>query len=458
MGRKPLPVNVSRANPGPKAPAPRAQSATETNPRRTDGSRLRLKVLAVLLLIGAGGALYLAYEQFRVIRLARAVRQSFAARRIAESREPVRRWLTIQPNAAEAHYYKAWAAMAADQLGEAFEEIDQAGKLGFDRALLDCLSAIGQSRTERFNEAEPILEQAFTEHREPRDMVAKQLARIYLSTYRLDLAAKAIEQWRTLAPEDPQPYMWSNEVVARSEDEPAIAIQNYRAALERDPNLDKARLGLAQQLGKARRYDEAEQEYRIYLKRKPDDPTALLGLGRNAFLQGDIDGARRFFESAVKANPRQSDALKELGQIDLRLGRFQQACKSLELLTQIDPFDPEARYTYAQSLKLSGDDAHARVELAHAARLRKENDEIVDLRNALVKEPNNLSARFQVTKWMFEHGHQDEGLKWTKEILRADPRHVPTHKLLAEYHAKQGDAGLASYHRVMATAGQDTGR
>jgi tetratricopeptide (TPR) repeat protein len=458
MGRKPIPVNVSQASAGAKDRAATATLAAEGKPRRPHGRRLRVKVFAVLIVIGAAGALYLTYEHFRVIRLARAVRQSFAARHIAESRALLQRWLAIQPGSAEAHYYKAWAAMAADQLGEAFQEIEQAGKLGYDQTSLDCLSAIGQSRTERFNEAEPGLEQAFREHREPKDMVAKELARIYLSTYRLEAAASAIEQWRTLAPEDPQPYMWSNEVLARSDDEPAIAIQNYRAALERDPNLDKARLGLAQQLGKARRYDEAEQEYRTYLKHKPDDSTALLGLGRNAFLQGDIDAARKYFESAVKANPRQSDALKELGQIDLRLGRFQQACETLERLTQIDPFDAEARYTYAQALKLSGDDTRARVELAQAARLRKENDEIVDLRNALVKEPNNLNARFQVTKWMFDHGHRDEGLKWTKEILRADPRHVPTHKLLAEYYATQGDAGLASYHRVMATAGQDTGR
>ena len=50
---------------------------------------------------------------------------------------------------------------------------------------------------------------------------------------------------------------------------------------------------------------------------------------------------------------------------------------------------------------------------------------------------------------------QDEGLKWTREILRADPRHVPTHRLLAEYYGKQGNAGLANYHRVMASAAQD---
>ena len=66
-------------------------------------------------------------------------------------------------------------------------------------------------------------------------MVAKELARIYLSSYRLERAAGAIERWRALAPEDPEPYLWSNEILARSDAEPAIPIQNYRAALDATP-------------------------------------------------------------------------------------------------------------------------------------------------------------------------------------------------------------------------------
>jgi predicted Zn-dependent protease len=113
------------------------------------------------------------------------------------------------------------------------------------------------------------------------------------------------------------------------------------------------------------------------------------------------------------------------------------------------------RYTYAQALKLAGDVARSNVELAHASRLRAEHDEIVRLRASLLQDTNNVGVRFTVTKWLFDHGHQDEGLKWTNEILRTDPRHAPTHRLLAEYYAKLGDAGLANYHRVMASAGQD---
>jgi predicted Zn-dependent protease len=458
MGRKPVSVNVSAAGSRPKTSVAASPVTAEIRPRRSAKRGVLLKVVGVFLLLAMAAGLYFAYRQVRLIRLARSVRQGFAARHIDEAREPLKRWLALQPGSGEAHYYKAWAALAADLPGEAFEAIDHARKLGFDSALVDCLAAIGQSRGERFNEAEPILTRASNEQIEPRDLIARGLARIYLSSYRFDQATSAIERWRTLAPDDPEPYIWSNEILSRSPVGPALPIKNYRAALERDPNLDRARLGLAQQLSKAGRFDEAEQEFLAYLKRKPNDAIALLGLGRNAFQQGDIDNARRYFESALKANPREPDALKELSQIDIRLGRFQEACESMKRLTEIDPFDHEVRYTFAQALRLAGDNERAKAEFAHAARLRSENDQIVEFRNVVRKEPYNLSARFKVAKWMFDHGHHDAGLRWTTEIFRVDPRHSPTHKLLAEYYSKKGDAGLANYHRLMATADQEMGR
>ena len=163
-------------------------------------------------------------------------------------------------------------------------------------------------------------------------------------------------------------------------------------------------------------------------------------------------------KSAVKANPRQPNALKSWPDRHSTGPDWTSLGESLKRLTRLDPFDPEARYSYAQALKLAGDLERTTVELKHAARLRKENHEIVELRQALLRDPNNLNACFRISKWLLDHGHQDEGLSWTKEIFRRDPDHAPTHRLLAEYYDKKGDAGLANYHRVTADANRENGR
>ena len=207
-------------------------------------------------------------------------------------------------------------------------------------------------------------------------------------------------------------------------------------------------------MSKDRRFDEAEQEFHSYLERKPKDTTALLGLGKNAFQQGNIEKASQLLETALETNPRDAETLKELGQIDLRLGRTQKACERLKLLTEIEPYDHEVRYSYAQALKLAGDLNQSRAELEAAARLRNEHDHIVQLRYGVLKNPRDLDSRSEVAKWMIEHGHEDEGLKWTKEILPADPRHAATHRVLADYYDKRKETGLANYHRLSAQDAQ----
>jgi tetratricopeptide (TPR) repeat protein len=456
MGAKPRLTTAKIVKAAPEFPRGDCVPEVALNSRPRGRTFVAGAMLASVL-TAAAVVSYFGYDQYRVLRLTRIVRQLFTARRYSAAHEPLARWIALRPRSGEAYYYKAWEALALSQPREAVLAVDEARELGFDRERLDCLAAIYQARAERFNQAEPTLVQAFHAHAEPQEMVAKELARISLATYRFDQAAQAIERWRAFAPEDPQSYLWSNEIASRSEVEPAVLIQNYRAALDRDPTLENARLGLAQELSKARRFDEAQEEFEAYLKKHPTDAAALLGLGRNAFQQGDIKKSGQYFESCLAANPRDPETLKELSQIDLRLGRPRQATERLALLTQIQPFDHEIRYSYAQALNLSGDEAKARVELSHAARLRQEHDQLVRLRYRLVQHPDDLDVRFQVAKWMLEHGHEDEGLKWTKEIFRADPRHVLTHSVLAAYYQKRNQSGLANYHRLMASSGRESG-
>jgi predicted Zn-dependent protease len=433
------------------APPPRRSPSRRS--RSYNYARLTL-TLTIILGTALGGG-YLAYKKYQVIRLSKTVRELTETRRYEECRQPLRMWLATQPSSAEAHYYQARLALANNQPHEASEAIDQARKLGFDRALLDCIVAIMQSLSGQYNEAEPYLRQAFNQDLEPKVDVARELAHVYLSTYRLGQASVAIERWRNLAPEDARPYLWSNEIESRSDAVPAILIRNYRAALERDPTLDKARLGLAEQLSKDRRLEEADEEFSTYLKRNPNDPAPLVGLGSNAFQRGEIQTAIHHFEAALKLDPRLPKALKELAQAELRLGRYQQARQHLETLTEIEPFEHENHYNLARALRLLGDEKRFKIEDEIATRLRKEHDEMAQLQTSLLRKPNDLDTRFEVTRWMFSNGHFQEGLDWSKEILRTQPAHVPTHRLLASYYEKQGNPGLANYHRLMAASGQE---
>jgi tetratricopeptide (TPR) repeat protein len=408
--------------------------------------------LVVSILIVVGGSI--AVRELRVSRHARAVRSAIETRHFTAAEGPLQQWLKMSPSSAEAHYYRARLALGTNRPQQALQATEDALKLGYESTALKCLSAVLMARSGQSTGVESVLRQAFVEGREPQVEIARELAAIYLTTFQFERAAVAIERWRKLAPEDPEPYLWRNEIDSRTAPEPAILIQNYRAALERDPGLGKARLGLAEQLRKAQRLDEAEREYATHLAKNPRDADALIGMARTAFGRGDIDAAVHSFEAALAVNPREPEALKELAQIDLRRGDFSGSCNRLRRAIEIDPYDPDTRYNYAQALKFMGDEEQSQAEAEVSVRLRKEHQRMSDIRDNLLKTPNDQKLRFDAAQWLLEHGHDDEGLAWTVQILEAQPNHGPTHRLLADYYQRKGNAGLANYHRSVVAAGQ----
>ena len=236
----------------------------------------RVALLSVVVVAVAAAGAYFAYDQYQLSRLSGTVRRLFVARRYEEARGFLQRWIQERPRSAEAQYFRAWLGLIDDQPSETVAAIEQATRLGLDPNRLLPLTAIYQARAGKINEAEPILRKAFAQGREPLTEVAKELARIYLTTYRLAQASEAIERWRALAPEDPQPYLWDNEIASRSESGPAILMRNYRAALERDPSLDKAapRPGQAAQQGATLRRGRAGIS-----QVSPPQPQGCLGTG-----------------------------------------------------------------------------------------------------------------------------------------------------------------------------------
>ena len=174
--------------------------------------RWRARLVAAAVLAGLAAGAYFGYPEYQVFRLRRSVRELFAMRRYGDASVPLQRWLALRPSSGEAHYYQAWNALVDDRPDDAVRGIEQAKKLSFHPELVDCLSAIYYARALRYDKAEPILGPAFSQELDPRELIAKELARIYLSTFRMPQAAQAIERWRTLAPDDPRPYLWRNEI------------------------------------------------------------------------------------------------------------------------------------------------------------------------------------------------------------------------------------------------------
>lgn len=407
-------------------------------------------LLGVLAVVGAFAVRGLAARDSR--RKAEEVRVLLAARRYDEAERRIETWAAAAPRDGQADYYRALLELKRDRPVEALEAMRRALDHGYPRESVDILHAIILARAGKFQEAEPRLLPAFVQRAEPAAEIAEGMARIYLGTYRLGEASQALERWMAVAPRDARPYLWRNQIDERVAEDDTAVIRNYRAALQRDPNLDDARLGLAQLLLKGHRIDESGREFSAYLKRNPRSVDGHNGAGQIALLKGNLGAATTHFAKALEGDPKNPVALRELALIDLRAGRYAQARDRLKAAVAASPFDPEVRYNYSRALKLSGDEAQAAVEAEATERLRKDQQKIADLRAALVERPNDADLRSEAARWLIEHGHEKEGLEWTELILTQSPGHAPTCQFLADYYARKGNAGLANYYRITASA------
>jgi hypothetical protein len=55
-----------------------------------------------------------------------------------------------------------------------------------------------------------------------------------------------------------------------------------------------------------------------------------------------------------------------------------------------------------------------------------------------------------MAQWMLEHGREDEAMRWLRQILASEPGHLPSLCLMAKYHDRRKEPGLANYYRLLA--------
>jgi tetratricopeptide (TPR) repeat protein len=415
-----------------------------------------LATIVALGIIVAVGLLF--REHLAVDHDAQAVREALASGRPATAAGSLRRWLKARPGSAEAHAMQAEVALADGDFPLLKREYNEARSLGYPDEKLDRIRAIWLARLGQLLEAEPILAHLWESSPKTDPGVDEALARIYLKTYRLRSAKAVIDRWIDDAPADGRPFLWLTEIDRRTEvDNPGSWERHFQEALKRDPDLDPARLGLAESLRKVHRNDEATREYEHYLGRHPDDPTALAGAGLNALEMRDLPRATHLLDRALELAPKNAAVLKGRAEVALYSGDLPAALRWLDQATQADPFDDGAFHVRARVRAMLGDASGSRADQAAFDRLKREQAELLALRTPLLDNPSDNLTRSKVVDWCFAHGREKDALDWAMAILAKDPNHAPTCRLLADYYRKQPDgAGLANFYRLKAATPSST--
>jgi predicted Zn-dependent protease len=269
-----------------------------------------------------------------------------------------------------------------------------------------------------------------------------------MQRFELADASAVLDRWAREAPSDPTPLMMQVEIDRRIGLDGRAIIDRLREALRRDPTRDEARLGLAQMLYGEARYAESAEVYAAYAARHPDDPAGYLGVAITARAQGEMDQAIAALDRALALSPDDTLALKERAAIDLIRGHPDQGLLRLDHAITADPFDPELRYQRSMALTQLGRRAEAATERQRSEQLRREHAEMERIADQLLEHPTDNALRYRAARWMIEHGRAEEGAQWARLVLHDQPDSPEANRLLADYHRRRGELGLANFYQL----------
>ena len=266
---------------------------------------------------------------------------------------------------------------------------------------------------------------------------------------------------------------WAHVLIGIIKSNPAesdASINEFRAALQLDPDFFIARRNLALRLVAAKRLDEANVEFGLLIKKWPNDPEIIAGLGELAYAQERYDEAALLYARAETMNPRQPLYVARQGDVALAKGEREKGVAELERALRIDPsFAPAmgsltayyfnkgdfkaAAPLLADYAEIAPDNADAQAMYGQVLRLSGDNEKALEhLSKALDLEPRNLEIADLVAGTYMSLGDIARAEQVYQQMALTDPKRAETFAALGMVNSfmTRFDASLENWRKAAA--------
>ncbi len=187
---------------------------------------------------------------------------------------------------------------------------------------------------------------------------------------------------------------------------------------------------------------------------------------------GAIDAAASLYRQILAQQPDHAKALQLLGGVDVAQGRLREGATRLGRAADLDPSQPNYRYSHGVALQMLGDKAGAAAAYEATLRLAPEHANAhnnlgmfrqmegrfdaaaAHFRRAIAGAPNLLVAHFNLANILDELGDVEGSIAAYRGAIALAPDSVELHYNLATtlHHAGKLDEALVSFERAHALA------
>lgn len=285
-------------------------------------------------------------------------------------------------------------------------------------------------------------------------LVLEALAAGYVRVYRLGEAEDILGFWLEREPDNTQALLNRGQLLELQQ-RPSDAVVSYRRAVEVDPEHDEVRQRLASALIDLQQAGEALPHLEHLRRRRPQNPAVLFELARCRAQLGESVEALALLDEALVQLPGYFPALEERALLAMRTGQTREAEGWLREVTQLAPGSYQSHYQLYLCLQQNGKTEEARAVHTRAKQIEADSRRFAEIiRERMQRTPHDPGLHYELGMIAFRSGSPTEGLRWLESALREDPRHAPTHRGLALYYQKTGQAGRAARHLEQARAGE----
>jgi tetratricopeptide (TPR) repeat protein len=401
---------------------------------------------ALLALIGygcyVGGSNVWAWYQYRQAETALEHHQ------LDEARTRLDKCLKIWKRDADTHFLAARVARRLRDFEQAERHLDVCKKQGMDeRVQLERAMMLAQRESPATVEGYLMAE--VRKDNPDSSLILEALIQGYLKTYQLPQAHHCANLWLERDADNPQALFWRGMLYEKVLNNRGAA-EDFKKVVAADPENGEARLHLADLLLGFKEYQDAVEHYEWLDAREPGNMQVMLGLAGCRVALSQLDEAQKLLDDLLAAYPRNPLVLAECGKLALKMGKPDDAEASLRRSVEIDPYEPEAVFSFSQVLQLQGKSSEATKWRNEHERILADLNQLYELNKAIIAAPRDPKLRYEIGQIFMRNGREQEGLRWLGTALQMDPRHRPTHKTLAEYCERKGMTREAAYHREQA--------
>ncbi len=281
----------------------------------------------------------------------------------------------------------------------------------------------------------------------PRNVGAHvDLAYILLNQGRTEEGKAHIDEALKLDPN--RTYLKDGIVTLRAND-PEVAEQRFRKALELNPQNVAAHVNLAYVLLNRGRIDEGMVHVSEALKLDPNHAQARFNRGLGMLLGNKPEEAARCFERVIQLKPEYAEAHFQLGLLLAKRNQPQEAISHLSRAAELKPDDGQTHFSlgvllagqgrlddavahYAKAAQLKPDDATIFYNLGvTVARQGKLEEAIKDLSRAVEIKPDYTDAYVNLGVMRARQSKYNEAIDYLTKAVQIDPNHTTAHYNLA---------------------------